>query len=143
MENTYKIITEYSKKSFKYLIIGGTATALYLGVLFALTDYLNIHYLVSAIISFSISTTLAFFAHKHITFVNKEKKNISQFIKFTIIATAGLILTSLGITFFVEILDLWYMLGAIITSGIVFVFNFLLNNFITFKNPTPSPPSSL
>jgi len=121
-------------KSIRYLLIGGFATGLYLVGTYVFTEYLSIYYAYSSAIAFTISTSTAFFAHKYITFNNRENKHVQQFVTFVIIALSGLAINVFGITFLVEKLGLWYITGAIITSGIVFVWNFLLNNFITFKS---------
>lgn len=124
---------KYIEKSIKYLLIGSFATGLYLGCTYIFTEYLAIYYVYSAAIAFTISTTSAFFAHKYVTFSNREKKHVQQFISFVIVAISGLAINTLGLMFFVEKLGLWYVIGAAITSGIVFVWNFFLNDLITFR----------
>ena len=124
-------------KPFKYLIIGGLATTQYLGILYLLTELGGLDYQVSNLISFPLSTTTAFFAHKYITFQNHEKKHAQQFSIFFTIAITGLGINIYSLRFFVEKMHLWYMLAAIITSGIVFIWNFILNNLITFRQVKP------
>lgn len=145
-KNTVKITSMYTvkhlkpmvRKFFKYVIVGVIATGIYLGLLYALTDIAGIYYLTSAILSFCVSTAVGFFGHKYFTFQSKETKHGKQMAKFFIIAVNGLAFNTLGVYISVELMGLWYVLGAAITSGFVFIINFALNNAITFRQSTTS-----
>ena len=130
-----KQLKHIAHKFSKYVIIGVIATSIYLGLLYILTDLAGIYYIISAILAFCVSTTVGFFGHKYFTFKSTEKKHAKQMVKFFTIAIIGLVLNTLGIYLSVEIIGLWYVLGAAITSGLIFVINFGLNNVITFRQP--------
>lgn len=133
MDHLIKFVKLHFKKFIKYFFVGGFATLIYLFGLYLFTDILHMYYLISAIIAFCISTIIAYFAHKYLTFQNLEKKHKQQFSNFLAFAILGLLinLTTLYIT--VNIFSLWYMLGAILASAIAFVVNYFLNYYITFR----------
>lgn len=121
-------------KFIKYFFVGCLATGIYLGFLYVFTDLFKVYYLVSVTLAFTISTLIGYIGHKYITFRNFERKHAEQLTKFFLIAISGLLLNIGIIYFFVEVLHLWYILGAVIASSIVFVVNFLLNHFLTFNS---------
>jgi len=61
----------------------------------------------------------------------KSSKAI-RFIRFGIVGGSGLVLTLFGVAFFTEIMNLHYVLSAVIMSAIGFVYNYTLNQYWTF-----------
>ena len=123
----------YKNKLFvKYCIVGGTAAVIDFSILFIFTDFLNFHYLISATIAFIVSALTNYSLNREWTFRSNGKKRRQLPIFFTI-ATIGLILNNSIMCFSVEILSLWYIWAKVIATGIVLLWNFLCNRYITFN----------
>lgn len=117
----------------KYSAVGGVAALLDIFVLYLLVDINGFYYLNSAIISFTIATVFAFILQKKFTFKDDNPEVSKQISYFFIISTLGMMLYVGFIHLFVTILGLWYLLAAVFSKGLCFVWNFSLNHFITFK----------
>ncbi len=118
---------------FDYATISLFATIVDVLLLYALTEFLNINYLVSATISYCTGLLISFYLQKTYTFKEQHTKRIHlQFTKFTIISLIGLLLNLIILKVFVEI-GVWYIFAKIIAIIIVFFWNYLINKRITFK----------
>jgi putative flippase GtrA len=118
---------------FKFFFIGGAAAASDLAILYVLTEFFHLHYLLSAVVGFVVVTSAAFFAHKEITFRCARKDRMRQYSLFFLVNLAGLGLYSALLWIGVERLGLYYMAVAVVAKFLVFVWNFLANKFLTFK----------
>lgn len=117
----------------KYTLIGGVAAILDILILYILVDILEVYYLSSAAISFTVATVFAFVFQKRLTFRDKSPEVSKQLTYFFLIAVGGMGLYVGIIAFFVSVLSLWYLLAAIISKVICFVWNFSLNYSVTFS----------
>ncbi|MEA2089051.1 MAG: GtrA family protein [Patescibacteria group bacterium] len=123
----------YKNKLFvKYCVVGGTAAAVDFSILFILTDFLNVYYLISATISFIVSALTNYSLNRSWTFRSNGKKRKQLPIFFTI-ATIGLILNNSIMYFSVEVLAVWYIWAKVVATGIVLIWNFIGNKYLTFN----------
>lgn len=134
----------FSKKYsvfFQYAIVGCLGTAIDLGSLYLLVDFLHFHVLFAAAVSFVLAVVNNFILNKYWTFQNRSSNIRKQFIKFLLVSIIGLILTEMFMAIFVYGLMIWYMASKLITSGLVLTWNFLANKYWTFKDRIYYVPS--
>lgn len=116
----------------KYSIVGGLATAVDFLILYILTDYAGLYYLLSATLSFIVAAFVNYNMNRRWTFQSNGKKR-KQIPVFLTIAVMGLLINNnilyLGVTF----LNWHYLLVKIFATGFVMVWNFLGNKYLTFK----------
>lgn len=116
----------------KYAIVGSIATIVDFLVLYILTDHVGLHYLLSATLSFIMAAFVNYNMNRSWTFQSNGKKR-KQVPVFLIIATMGLLINNnilyIGVNFF----GLYYLLVKVFATGLVMVWNFLGNKFLTFK----------
>lgn len=114
------------KQLFRFGVVGGTAFLIDYGILFVCTEYLGIYYLISSLISFSISTIFNYIASiKWVFDVDKKKSVKRNFILFIVFSIIGLGINEFIMWFGVEKLDMYYMLVKIGSTAIVMIFNFV------------------
>lgn len=95
-------------------------------VLFAATDILGINYLISSGISFSVSVIINYILSTKFVFQTKQDTNkMKEFIIFVILSMVGLLINQIIMWFTVEKASIYYMLGKIIATAIVMVYNFI------------------
>lgn len=117
----------------RYLIAGSIGTITNLGILFILTEYAGLHYLVSAGISFVLACGVGFTIQKFWTFRERSVEGIrAQAIGYFLISTINFFLNLTLLYFLVEKLHLWYMFGQIIASALIAVSSFLLYRHVIF-----------
>ncbi len=125
----------FMAQTIKYFLVGGIGVAINLGLLYILTDFLGIWYIMSQGIAIAISITNNFFLHRYWTFKNEivEPKTVQRYIKFFIVSVVGMSI-QLGLTFvLVENFALYYLYAAVIAIGSASAFNYLLNRKWTFE----------
>ncbi len=118
----------------KYILAGGTATVVNLILLYFLTEFFQLWYLISSAIAFIISFFVSFYLQKFWTFQDKDKKKIYQQIRlYGIVALANLGLNTGLMYFSVDILKIWYLLAQILISGLIAIESFLIYKFLIFN----------
>lgn len=118
---------------FRYLFVGGTAFVVDFGLLYVFTDILNIHYLVSAGMSFVCGLLVNYFLSISWVFSQRKLANrLSELLVFAFIGCVGLALTSLLMWLFTDKAGLYYLLSKIITTVVVMLWNFLARKFTLF-----------
>jgi len=118
---------------FRYLFAGGVAFLADVSILYLLTEYAHVHYLLSSLAGFSAGLTITYLMSIYWIFDEKSKNNKAvELTIFIIIGTIGLGLTSLFMWLFTSLLLLHYLFSKILTTAIVFVWNFVAKKQILF-----------
>ena len=111
---------------FKFGIVGGIAFVIEYGLLYLLTEKIGIYYLVSSLISFSVSVIFNYIASVLWVFdVDKEKSKVRNFIYFIGLSIVGLGINELIMWGGVDKLHIYYMLVKLFATAVVMVFNFI------------------
>ena len=122
-------------QTIKYFLVGGIGVGVNLGLLYVLTDFLGIWYILSQGIAIAISITNNFFLHRYWTFKNEivEPKTLERYIKFFIVSIIGMGI-QLGLTFIlVENYAMYYLSAAVLSIIVASAFNYLVNRKWTFE----------
>ena len=120
---------------FRYIIVGAIAFTFDFGTLLFLTEILNIYYLVSAAFAFIMGITINYVLSISWVFKYRtiEKKWIELGI-FSLIGFTGLIYNELIMWFFTDYIDFsHYSVSKIISSGLVFFWNFFAKKYLLFR----------
>ncbi len=117
----------------RFILVGGSTAFIDFLLLFILTYFFNVNYLVSAAIGFLIGSTLNYLLSIKWVFINgKFSKLYTEFIVFLIFTTLGLVLNHFVMFIFSEILLYNYMISKMISLIIVTLFNFLTKKYLIF-----------
>ena len=119
---------------FRSIFVGGIATIIDFGFLYFFTEFLNIYYLTSAALSFILGLITNYILSIVWVF-NRRKfaKKWLEFVIFAIIGVVGLILNELIIWYFTEYVHFHYLLSKVVSTIVVFSWNFLARKFILFR----------
>jgi putative flippase GtrA len=122
-----------------YGLASAAALAVDWGLLIVLTD-IGIGYLAASAVGFSAGIAITYLlsismVFRHRTVVDRRR----EFIGFLGVGVAGLVLTQLLMTLWVERLGLTPGLAKIPTAGLVFVFNFTVRRALLFSAPAIQP----
>ena len=121
------------KQLFRFGIVGGLAFLIDSGVLFVLTEYLNVYYLVSSVISFIVSLIFNYILSILWVFDIKKKQTIKEISLFVILSVIGLGINQVVMYVGADILNIYYMICKIISTFIVMVYNFITRKIFIEK----------
>ncbi len=119
---------------FRYGFVGGAAFLVDYGTLFALTEFAGLHYLLSATIAFILGLAVNYLLSISWVFNNGKLSNrLLEFLVFALIGVIGLGLNTLIMYVSTDILGIHYMISKIISTILVFFWNFFARKYILFK----------
>lgn len=118
----------------RYLVAGGTAAFVDLGILYLLTDWFGMHYLLSATLAFVIAFCVSFFLQKFWTFGDETRDRMhAQATVYFVIAVAN-VFANLGLMYLlVDVFGIWYMLAQIFVGAAIACYSFLIYRTFVFK----------
>ena len=125
----YKLFIEKTDDTkiqfFRYLFVGGFAAVINIGSLYIFKEFLHLHYLIANILGFILGLLTNYMLSKWLVFAKEKNMNsIIEFIVYAIIGVIGLGLDTLFMWIFTDIFNMFYMLSKIISTGLVFIWNF-------------------
>lgn len=116
--------------------IGGLSIALaQILLLYVLTEFAGLWYLISSAISFCFAVITSFLVQKYWAFRdNSKERALRQFLQFLAVALIGIVINTASMFFWVDLLGVWYVLAQIITGFIIMVVNFTIYKFVIFRH---------
>ena len=114
-------------------LVGGTAFVIDYVLLYFCTEFLHIHYLISSIISFTVSVIFNYILSIKWVFDVKKKQDVKDFVIFIILSVIGLGINSLIMYVMVEKFGVYYMLSKIVSTAVVMVYNFITRKIFVEK----------
>lgn len=118
----------------RYTFVGGLAFLVDFCTLYALTEFLGFHYLLSAGIAFIMGLLTNYLISIKWVFTSRTLDNRKlEFLIFTIIGLIGLGLNELFLWIFTSLAGLYYLFSKILTAILVYLWNFFARKFILFS----------
>lgn len=118
---------------FRYFFVGGTAFVVDFGLLWSLTECAGLHYLLSAALSFAAGLTVNYLLSIRWVFSDHVlRSRIVEFAIFVIIGIIGLCLNEAIIWCATELMDLHYLSSKIVSTAVVFFWNFMARKYLLF-----------
>ncbi|NOY23542.1 MAG: GtrA family protein [Acidobacteria bacterium] len=119
---------------FRYGIVGGIAYVVDFGLLFALTEYAGIPYLLSAAFSFLAGLTTNYLFSIFWVFKTRSIENrMAEFSVFAFIGLAGLGFNELFLWAFTSLMGWHYLVSKLAATPLVFLWNFFIRKFVLFS----------
>lgn len=116
------------KQIIKFCLTGGLCTVIDFGVLFVLTEQIGLSYIVSNIISVSLSTIVNYILSKCVVF--NFSNTFKNFMIFVIFSLIGLAINEGLMILCVDLLVVDYKVGKIAATGVVMCFNFITRKYL-------------
>jgi len=123
-----------TKEFIKFALVGVVNTLINLAVLYILTEFFSVYYILSSFLAFLVAVTNSFILNTLWTFKSDIKnKTATKYSKFFIVSVVTALFNILFLYVFTEFVGLWYMLSQFIAIALTLMMNFIGNKFWTFK----------
>ena len=128
--STDKLLVQF----VRYFFVGGFAFVVDFGLLYILTEYARLHYLLSATLSF-IAGLLVNYIISYLWVFNgsKFKNRLVEFLFFAAIGVVGLALNDALIWLFTDCIGTHYMFSKIVAAAMVYLWNFFARKDLVFR----------
>lgn len=116
---------------FRYLFVGGFSAVVNIGFLYIFKELFTFNLILSNILSFILGLITNYILSKK--FVFQEKTGINKYKEFTIYAVIGifgLLFDTFILWFLTESVNIYYMVSKIISTFLVFIWNFIARKFM-------------
>ena len=118
----------------RYFFVGGFAFVVDFGLLYILTEYAGLHYLLSATLSFISGLLVNYISSCIWVFSNSKFKNrLVEFLFFASIGVVGLLLNDALIWLFTDCIGTHYMFSKIVAAAMVYLWNFFARKYLVFR----------
>ncbi len=138
LRETYRAVTiayPTPMRIVRFVISGGTATAVNLGTMFLLIHFFHLWYLFSSMLAFSTSVFVSFTLQKFWTFEDASRSRLrSQASIYLIVILIGLGINTTLIYTFVEYAHLHYLVAQLISGIFIAVMNYFSYKHFVFQD---------
>ena len=117
----------------KFGVVGGLAFLIDYGLLYVLTVFVGIHYLISSVISFTVSLIFNYILSIKWVFDVTKKQTVKEITIFVILSVIGLGINQVVMYVGSDLLHVYYMLTKIVATAIVMVWNFVTRKIFIEK----------
>ncbi|WP_299070645.1 GtrA family protein [Accumulibacter sp.] len=118
----------------QYVCVGGLAFGVDIAALFLLTEKVGFHYISSASIAFVLGLATNYILCVAVVFDYRALQNRAhEFVIFSLIGVAGLLLNNLLIFLFTEFLGFYYLVSKAGAAVFILFFNFFLRRLWLFS----------
>ena len=117
----------------KYFLVGFSTFLFDLLLLYLFTDFLHLNYLLSVAVAYFIAVSINYYVSRRFVFSKTLERVDKGYVNFILIGSIGLLFVVLLMAFFVETLNIEYVISRIIVAAIVGFWNYLMNLYVNFK----------
>ena len=118
---------------FRYGVVGGVAFCADFSLLFALTHFLRIHYLISAMVGFLVGVWVNYLLSVRWVFARRQiASRVGEFGLFALIGVVGLGLNELLMWLLTGVVGIHYLGSKIVTTAGVYLWNFFARKKLVF-----------
>jgi putative flippase GtrA len=129
---------------FRYFLVGGVAFLADFALLFLLTEFGHIHYMLSASIAFMAGIAVNYALSVSWVFSHRSLDNkFHEFAIFSIIGILGLVFNEALIWFFTERVGFHYLGSKIVAATFILLYNFGARKVLLFSTVTGNEKSGL
>jgi dolichol-phosphate mannosyltransferase len=122
------------ERVLKFLCVGVTGVVVNIGLLYILTEYAGIFYLVSSLVGIEASIISNFILNDLWTFndIPGKHSKTKRFLRFHVVSITGLIINMVTLALLTEVFGVWYIVSSLVGILLAFTWNFTVNRRITW-----------
>lgn len=118
----------------KFLVVGLTGVFVNIGILYSLTEFAGLFYLLSSLIGIEASIISNYILNDLWTFGDVPGKHswLTRFVRFQAVSVSALLINFVTLFVLTEFFGVYYILSSLVGIGLAFVWNFIINRNITW-----------
>lgn len=129
-----KLNKKTTSQFIKFATIGTIGTAIHIIILYTLTEFAGVYYMISAVAAFLVALTNNFFMNKFWTFKETSKgKHIKRYATFLVVATIAFLVNITILYTITELFNVHYLISQVIAIAISLWINFFGSKKWAFK----------
>lgn len=121
----------------KFCLVGGSGVVVNMGLLYLLTEYGGLYYLVSSAISIETSIVTNFLLNDFFTFPDRRRRGLHQFLgrllKFNLVSLGALTINMTVLWLLTSVAGLYYLVSNLFGIAAAMMWNYLVNFWWTWK----------
>jgi dolichol-phosphate mannosyltransferase len=121
----------------KFLLVGASGILVNEGLLWLLTEYAHLVYLLSSAIAIEVSIISNFVLNDYFTFRDRRRPSVSsmsgRLLKFNLVSLAGLLINLGVLWIFTSVLGVYYLVSNLVGIALAFLWNYFVNSLWTWK----------
>ena len=130
-----KLNNKTTSQFIKFSIIGTVGTTIHLAILYSLTEFAGVYYIISAVAAFFVALTNNFLMNKFWTFRETSKgKHVKRYITFLIVAITAFLVNIAILYTITEFFKIHYLISQVIAIAISLWINFFGSKKWAFKD---------
>lgn len=115
----------------RYLVVGGTGTALHLLVMIAAVELARLSITWGVVLGYLAALLFSFTLNYRWTF-GSDRSPYATFVRYTLISLSGLLLNALMVNGLVAFTGIWYLTAQLSVIWVVPITNYLLSRYWAF-----------
>jgi len=121
---------EIAQQGAKYILVGGLCTFLDITILFFLTEYGGVHYLVSSIVSFAMLICLNYYLCVIWIFdIRIVNNHTHEFLSYVVINLGAICINALIIWVLTYFFAVYFLFSKMVAAIITLIYNFSLRKY--------------
>lgn len=128
----FEISQSVVRKFIKFGLVGFSGLFIDFGITYLLKEHVKLQKYVSNAFGFLAAATSNYFFNRIWTFHSENPKVLVEYSQFMIISLIGLVINTLVLYLIVDKLKWNFYLSKLMAIGVVTIWNFLANAYITF-----------
>lgn len=120
-------------KFIRFCIVGGSGVIVNIGLLYLLTEFGGLYYLLSSAIAIETSIITNFILNNYWTWKRKSKGFFFRLAKFNLVSLMALVINMAILFALTEVVGIWYLVSNLIGIVVATIINFIVNDKWTFR----------
>ena len=138
IKKAHKFLTKKIKHTlfefFELSVAGTIGYIIHIALLFLITEFFGLHYLISNAIGFFVGTSICFGIDKVVIFHEVFKKHFwKEYAEFISVSITTLLLSTILLFTFTDLLGIYYIFSSILASALKSIVAYLGVKFWVFK----------
>ncbi|WHH60319.1 GtrA family protein [Petroclostridium sp. X23] len=129
LKNLHTLFFEF----MRYCAVGGIAFICDYSILYVLTEFIGVYYLISTFAGFTVGILINYILSQKWVFKNVKIHGFRPFFTFLIIGIVGLGITEICMWLGVEAANMNYMVIKVLTTAIVLLWNYTARKTLIFS----------